>query len=195
MPNPTIYTHPTNQPQGRSQASEFEFREKSYFTLLHQEEIPDFWEMIITDVNEQFSEGESRINVLSDTFMSFATGAHPIQVSISGWLYVSEEQDHRVDFLNLYEHYFRGSAVSRSRKEGEDGWELQFMLKHTYFKLNLMNCQVQDTVTVPDFTKISLTGTAYDYGSLYVEAPDETGPEAGPYSAGLDMGSGYGNVV
>lgn len=168
MTNISMYDSDTGLPQGNGSAKNLAFEEKSYFRRYDEnDEASDFFEMIITDVSEQFSEGEARFNVLSDGFVSFATGANPINISIQGWLFVNEENDQRLSFLKRYQDQYRGTEATKIRDLVGD-LELLFVLKDTQFKLNLISCQVKENAAIPDYTHVTLAGVAYDYQAQYV---------------------------
>lgn len=175
----TIYATESGQPEGLSLTSLFSFSEKAFFRLTDQDEIPDFWELIIVNVSERFREGEARIPTLADSFIAFSTGAQPIEINISGWLYCATEQDNRIDFLSLYKHYFNGAAATENHKS-LGAMELFFYCLHTSFNLHLTQCQILDSSTRPEYTQVNLRGVAYNYKSLYVLNTED----ASDFSAG-----------
>jgi len=123
----------------------------------------EFFDMILESLTEIFSEGESRSDTLSDAFVSFATGAMPIQVIISGYLLRNPSYDNRLDFLHAYDTLLRGSALEKA------GSHLEFILKSgLVFKLSLQAMSFMEDVAYEDLTGITLQGVAYDYMSTVI---------------------------
>lgn len=69
-----------------------------------------FWEMLIQSSQESHAESLQVLNVLSDGFVSFSLGPNPIQITITGYLFTTREEDSRSDLQYLYQNAMRGSA-------------------------------------------------------------------------------------
>lgn len=162
----TNFNTESGQLEGRSATSGYSFSEKAFFRLTDQSEVPDFWEIIVTDISEQLRDGESRTLTVSDAFISFSTGALPIQVAISGWLNCNKAQDHRIDFLSMYQSSFRG-PVSAQNKRDLNALEVAFFYNTTQYDIQLTQCRILDSVSMPGHSKVTLQGVAYNYGSFY----------------------------
>lgn len=116
-----------------------------------------FWKLRVTGIQEKHAEGDYTVNTLADTFLTYSTGAMPIQISIQGKLLTMKDQDHRLDFLNLYEKCFRGTKLQ------DYGIFLAFTLKDTQFYLRPTNLNVGQTSELAGWTTIQLQGVAFNY--------------------------------
>jgi len=131
-----------------------------------------FQDMVIVNIAETFSEGESRADVMTDTYVSFATGAQPIGITISGYLVRLTKYDSRIDFLKVYDEKLRGTKI------GAVEWDLEFCLKDaTIFTLALQRVQIIDSIQFPDMTAVSLQGVAYNYDVTSTEIIEEESEE------------------
>ena len=127
-------------------------------TTMADVEQETFHDILITSISEAFSEGESRHGVITDSFISLATGANPIKINLSGYLIRAQSQDNRSDFLKVYKSSFRGTAAQRNLHH------LEFLLKGSCsFKFSLHDLSVVESTTLQDLTQVVLTGIAYDY--------------------------------
>jgi len=117
-----------------------------------------YGDMIVTALSESLEEGVSQMEVLSDSFVAFATGAMPIGVVIRGFLARMPEQDGRLDFLDAYERYLRGTRVGRG------GVDMEVLLKgRAMFKFSLQSVTISESTQYENFTEVSMSGIAYEY--------------------------------
>jgi hypothetical protein len=120
-------------------------------TILYQD-------IIITDIAETHKEGEGRLDVFGDAFVSMATGAEPIGIQLTGLLLRVKEHDSRADFIDVYYGKLRGSAVTVAQDQ------IKFSLKQSVvFTLFIQSIAIREMPEKPDFTHISFTGVAADY--------------------------------
>lgn len=115
-------------------------------------------DMLITAISESLEEGFAQIIVKSDSFVTFATGAMPIGISIQGFLARVPGKDDRLSFLSAYEKFMRGTQVSKQ------GVDMEFLLKgRAMFKFSLQGVDVSETTQYENLTGVTLTGVGYDY--------------------------------
>jgi hypothetical protein len=81
---------------------------------------------------------------------------------MSGNLYTTSLEDHRIDFLKLYHNLFRGSVLQKYNMY------LNFTIKHTFMKLAILNLTLNTTSQIEDMTPFSLTAVGYNYVIPYI---------------------------
>lgn len=161
---------------GESKTTKFDFTKKAGFFLETNEgdETPDrpenvqkifsalkeetpFWQVIIQDYREAHADAVNVINTYSNASVIQAMGALPIQVSVSGYLYTTTTEDHRLDFLTVYNEVFRGTL----------NWEydiiVNFFVKDTYMRLFFTRIEVNNNSQLEDMTGISFSGIGFKY--------------------------------
>jgi len=103
-----------------SKAGEYETVYPCYFTVGEPgDALTDFgsngsvfWKLLVTAISEDHAEKHSTHNTLSDSVSIFALGAQGIEVSISGYLLVSNADDHSFEFFKNYVESFRYRQLS-----------------------------------------------------------------------------------
>lgn len=116
-----------------------------------------FWQIIIQEIAEAFSETASLHNTLSDSISLFTTGAAPIEVTITGKLLVTSSEDHRLVFLQNYIEAFRARKVEQSQRM------LTFVSQDTSYKLLIQSIALGDTTDFETYVDISIQGLGYRY--------------------------------
>lgn len=163
-----------NQPHGLSKATEFSL--KSAVTLSIGEESIEalellghslqdasdlvyrgFWKLVLTNFNEQHSEGHFLFNPVSDTFSVYTTGAMPIMVSLQGFLYMTPDQDHRMDFVKLYNDRLRGTQLRKHRVV------IVLTMKDTTMRLRLSSVNMSYAATMDEWVQVSMNGAGFAY--------------------------------
>jgi len=126
--------------------------------------------MLVTALSESLEEGYAQRDVLSDSFVTLATGAMPTGITMRGFVARLPEQDGRIDFLDLYDKYLRGTQVEKA------ALDLEVLLKgRCVFKLALQNVQVNESTQYENLTEITLAGVGYDYQPVpWLGDADET---------------------
>jgi len=151
-----------------SKAVDYESLEACYFTLIDAPEFPTveatstdyFWKLIVTNLVEGHGETLSMHNTLSDSIGVFATGAKPVDVTISGKILVSETDDHCFEFFQEYVQRFRARQLAVSAKT------LKFISKDTTFNLIIQSITVGAAVDSEGYFDLGIQGLAYGYKML-----------------------------
>ena len=168
----------TYQVDGISKTSAFKFTEKAGFFLTSNagDEPPArpatddiftplvtagddsiFWQLLIEDYTEVHSDAVNVLNTFANASVIQAMGATPVQVSVKGAVYTTVLEDHRVDFLKVYNEIYRGSL----------NWEydviVNFFVKDTYMRLFFTAITVSNRSDMEDMTGITFTGLGFKY--------------------------------
>jgi hypothetical protein len=72
-----------------------------------------FFNFLLQNVTESYSENVQVVQTLSDNFITFSMGAKPPVFTYSGTLVNSQEDDWRSQFLLLYSRYLRASKLAK----------------------------------------------------------------------------------
>lgn len=137
-------------------------------------EIPDdFYDFILISFQEQHAEAVTVKNVLSDTFVAFATGARPVQISLQGMLPMLSANDARLDFHELYTSYFRGTRLKQQKLL------LRFFVKKTLLNLYIQSMNMAVSADLEDMVSFNVSGL----GAAYQV---QVGSSRERYLAGLD---------
>lgn len=118
----------------------------------------NFWQMIVTHINEEHEEAYALHNTISDNVVVFATGAKPIAVTIRGYVLIGGSDDHNYLLLRNYVDHFRARHLSAR------GLHLTFRSQDTRFKLVIESISLSHTIEFETYVAISISGLAYDYG-------------------------------
>lgn len=173
MLNPTTY-----QVDGTSKTSKFKFTEKAGFYLTSNaaegaeinsrvaplitagKDSGTFWQLLIEEYTESHADAVAVLNTFSNASVIQAMGALPIQITVRGAVYTTVLEDHRVDFLKMYNEVYRGTL----------NWEydviVNFFVKDTYMRLFFTAIIVSNKSTMEDMTDISFTGIGFKYRCL-----------------------------
>jgi len=162
------------QPAGLSKTSYFD--EKNVFTLSIGEEstktlkdfglsdaqsqdliVNGFWKYKVASFSEAHSEGHKIINAVTDSFSVFSTGAMPVGISASGYLIMTVDQDHRLDFLHLYHNKLRGKRLSDHR------FVINLVSMTTVMKLRIKSISMQHNTKLQDLARLSFEGVGFGY--------------------------------
>jgi hypothetical protein len=143
------------------------------------------WQMLISNFTEQHVDASTVINTLSDSFVAFASGAMPIAVEMQGYVYMLNEEDHRLDFIGFYTDFLRGTMLQR--------WKLilNFFIRGTYFQLQVTDLDVQHASNMEDVAMVSMRGIGCRYGIVkhFGEKPVESGIQLVTSEYGGDGGA------
>lgn len=112
---------------------------------------------LITSFQEQHNEGYNVMNPVADTYGIYTTGAMPIQVAMDGFLYMTQDQDYRLDFITYYLSLLRGSFLRREKLTAV------FMLKDTMMRLRIQDMNITHTSKIQDFAQMSIAGIGFSY--------------------------------
>lgn len=118
------------------------------------------YEVLITFMGEGHSEAHEIKDVYADTFLAYAMGAMPIDIALSGFVYLSPDQDHRLDLIAMYDKALRGSQVQKHKLK------LDFVLQNTYMRLLIDSIALSYSAEQQDFAQMSLTGQGYRYAVI-----------------------------
>lgn len=187
----SIFTEESNQPVPNTAYHSYTFKNKAVFTLSGSSvdklrelspavssetisllESEGFWEILITTFTERHADAYQVTKVLSDTFVGFAMGAVPVQVNIDGFLFMTRDEDHRIDFMKIYDALFRGSRAQ------ELGAEIIFTLLGTTMKLWVTRMQLSHTVNYSDVAQVSISGVGVKYATTMIDIEDDTNVDA-----------------
>ena len=116
-----------------------------------------FWELIITDIQETHMDASAVNPVFADTMIATAMGARPIGMSISGFLSMTQTQDHRMDFLYLYHNVLRGSI------SGGNSLPVMLSVKDTTCRIYITGITLNTNANIQDHVAVTITGIACDY--------------------------------
>ena len=115
------------------------------------------WKLRIMSMSEIHSDSLSVDKGLSDSITVMSTGINPIGINISGILQMYNEYDFRLDFLYIYDSFFRGYQLDRM------DLELQIFVESTVFNFKPFGVQYSQTSGIEDHAMISMSGIAYQY--------------------------------
>lgn len=118
------------------------------------------WEFNAVSVNEQHVESAGITNVVADTYACFTTGASPLQVTIEGFINLTQLDDHRTDFLYMYDAFLRGSSVSKHNLL------LNYLYRDTVMRLKISNFSMMFNDNSEDFIQTSIVGVGSKYSVL-----------------------------
>lgn len=162
----SIFNSIDNQPRlqlpndERAQACSFQVLKASqvYDYAGNKIALPDeFFDFILLGIQEQHSDATSIKNVLSDSYCAFATGANPVQILLQGMLPMTLTFDHRLDFHELYNSYFRGTKLKQQKLL------LRIFVKQTVFNLYIQSINMGVSSQVEDMATFSINGIGYAY--------------------------------
>jgi hypothetical protein len=156
-----------------SKTSKFEFKERGgfYFTGGNTQ-LPSeyssiagantsiFWKLLLEDYVEMHADSVNAINTYADTTIFQTMGALPINISARGHLYTMIKEDHRLDFLKVYNELYRGTLNI------DYGIELYLFVKDTHMKFYFTGIRVDNQASNEDFTSLAFTGIGYNYNVL-----------------------------
>lgn len=117
----------------------------------------DFWELIVTDYSEAHSEKHAIVNSLSESFCWFATGANPIQISLTAKVLTGGDKDYRTEFLYQY------TANLRARQLSQNSRTLAMVMKDTLVRLYVLSLNFNESSQEPDFSTFTMTALGYKY--------------------------------
>jgi len=139
------------------------------FSFTDDQGSPVYQDMIVSSITESFTEGDSLVDTLGDAFLSFATGASPIGITIQGFVLRLKGYDSRADLIDMYKTSMRGSAAQAQNKH------LEFLLKQSErFTFALQQMQITENAQYPDFTAVTMQGVAFDFEIVSLEAASDT---------------------
>lgn len=118
-----------------------------------------FWQIIVTDIHESHEECYSLHNTIADNVAVFATGAKPIEISIRGYVLISDSDDHNYALLKNYVDHFRARHLSAKANAS-----LTFRSQDTSFKLIIESINLGHTIELETYVTVTFAGLAYDYG-------------------------------
>lgn len=118
-----------------------------------------FWEFTLSTHTENHSEGKSQRRVLSDTNITYSTGAMPINHNVTGYLNLMDESDHRLDFLYYYHNVLRGTMCSRL------GLQCVLVIRDTVTRLSLTSLVLNTSARLQDKVTFTLTGIGQAYNA------------------------------
>lgn len=116
-----------------------------------------FWEFISQAYTENHSEGHCIRNTQSDTYLMVATGANPISISLSGYLYTTPTSDTRIDFMEMYNTLLRGTRLA------DLNLVLNFVMKDTVMCLRITDISFGSVSSMSDMTSMTINGIGYKY--------------------------------
>lgn len=116
-----------------------------------------FWEMILTSYVEEHEEGFQLTDGLSDTFVVYALGALPVKVSLSGFLFYTKEEDHRIDFIKIYDSLFRGTRAH------ELGASMSLSVLGTTMDIKVTGSSLTHSAGSDDLVSLSISGIGMKY--------------------------------
>lgn len=118
-----------------------------------------YFELIITDLKENHSEGVDIVNPMADDNFSFTMGAMPINVSISGFVYNTKTYNQRDILTKKYEEELRGTRNK----------VINFIYKDIIMRLKILSVNVNTSRNIEDLTAIHLEGTGFKYDNFTLE--------------------------
>ncbi|MCB5270527.1 MAG: hypothetical protein LHW56_01630 [Candidatus Cloacimonetes bacterium] len=131
-----------------------------------------FWELIISSYAERHADTASIQDVLADTFIVFSGGAEPIQVQFSGYVWVTNKEDHRLALLYMYEKLFRGSKLQATHPR----LSMNLTLRDTTERFFPTVLQLSESALMQGATTFAMSGFACRYKILPSAAstPEQT---------------------
>lgn len=134
-----------------------------------------FWELIIAAYSERHAESSVVRDVLADTFIAFAGGAEPIQIQLSGYLWVTAQEDHRLGLLYLYENLLRGTKLQATHPK----LVLNLTVRDTTFRFFPTMLQLSESAAMQGAVSFAMAGYASRYKVLPSQAmPSDYNPRA-----------------
>ena len=97
------------------------------------------------------------MDVIADTYVGHATGATPIQINISGVLWKTKKQDHRLKFLYMFMHALRGTALDTHQLE------LCLVMRDTYCSIRPTFLNIVEGSTSNDTVQFTMSAVASNY--------------------------------
>lgn len=127
-----------------------------------------FWELIIAAYSERHADSSVVRDVLADTFIAFAGGAEPIQIQLSGYLWVTAQEDHRLGLLYLYENLLRGTKLQATHPK----LVLNLTVRDTTFRFFPTMLQLSESAAMQGAVSFAMAG----YASRYKVLPSQAMP-------------------
>jgi hypothetical protein len=131
---------------------------KDYYTRM-QGMLP-MWKLMLLSYTENHSEVFTIGKGVSDSFTVMSTGTNTIKIMLTGVLEMYVEQDYRLDFLYIYDNFFRGYKLE------DNDVELQMVIENTIFNFKSNNLHYRQDPGMPDFARIQMSGIAYQYSVI-----------------------------
>lgn len=116
-----------------------------------------YWTFLLTELAESHSEGHSTSKSMSDCYTSLSTGGEPIMVSVSGHLYTTKKYDYMLDFMVLYDAFFRGTNQKLF------GISMDMVCENTTFVFKPGDFSYTVGGATPDYTPFNINGLAHSY--------------------------------
>ncbi len=157
---------------GKTKSTYFHHQNPAYFSFWDPDnKLPEFREMYVQSISESHSEGHDIVDVLADTFVCMTMGANPVKINIEGVVPTTKERDYRLNFLDIYNEYYRGTKLAERRIL------LYFIYLDSFFKMRLESINVFESSDLEDMTQINVKGIGFGFMKLMVgDDPEE--PEA-----------------
>lgn len=128
-----------------------------------------FWAFKIRELSENHGQAYAINNVLSDSFLAFASGSKPIQVGLTGWVKNGKVEDHQLDMLYMFMNCFRGSVAQNKLRI-----PVILQVRDTIMRVYLDALMVSKNSQRQDVTDISITGVASNYHVAQINISDQT---------------------
>ncbi len=144
---------------GNTDAAQFEAENKipAYLKISNVDE--QFWELLITKLTETHVEQYSMLQTLSNGTSIFSSGSAPVRIEIDGYLAAGEDMDYRVRFLKKYIMEFRENRLRAKNRM------LEVHVRHTYFYLEISSISMVESVELPEYMVVGITGIAHEYNT------------------------------
>ena len=165
----------TNQPSGVPINNYYDYKEKAllFFDTSVQNALSlavgndlatkyvteGMWELLLTTCTEAHADAIAVTEVMSDSFIANTFGANPIQLNLSGYAYMTPEEDHRADLFHMYHRAFRGSA------QAANNIYLNFKIKNSLMRLYPLELQMTHSSSLEDMATFSMTAVASHYST------------------------------
>lgn len=116
------------------------------------------WEFILTSFNEVHNDSYDLHNTLADSYTVHTMGAMPIQITMSGYLPLTQGCDRRLDFMYLYANVLRGPMAHKY------AIDIIFDFCNSEFDriINIQTFTTTQSSNMDDMVQFSLTGVAVD---------------------------------
>lgn len=139
----------------------------SAFSDIQEDIVSPIWSILVTQYQEQHSEGYQVYNSFADSNMVFVTGAMPLNITISGFLPVNRSYNSKLDFLAFYRFFLRGSQTRIYDHDAKKKHHIPvgFTMGTTSMLLNITGIKVDTTAEIPDFDLITVNGVGYNYSN------------------------------
>lgn len=128
-----------------------------------------FWAFKIRELSENHGQAYALNNVLSDSFLAFASGSKPIQIGLTGWVKNGTTKDHQLDMLYMFMNCFRGSVAENKLRI-----PVILQVRETIMRVFLDALMVSKNSQRQDITDISLTGVASNYHVAQINISKDT---------------------